>query len=235
MNHTQLKQLKLKRFVNIHLAINVRGSYGSGLAFAERSFVVLHNIVDFLEDFGIWGLAIHSFADAIIFPIPAIFSQVSFSMVDPGAALWLATVGYIACLLGTPFGYLIGKTVGHSIITKLLKKSWIDKASTLFQSRGELAILVGAFTPIPFKVFTILSGSFNYPLWKLMLYASIGRAAKFYVVGVLFYVYGRAAEGMVGNVSYYMLAAIVPIVIVYLLVKRSKAKRESKADRSESA
>jgi membrane protein YqaA with SNARE-associated domain len=213
----------------------VRGSYGSGLAFAERSFVVLQDIVDFLDDFGIWGLAIHSFADAIIFPIPAFFSQVSLSMVNPSSALWLATAGYLACLLGTPFGYLIGRLVGNAILAKLLKQSWIDKASTLFQSKGELAILVGAFTPIPFKVFTILSGSFNYPLWRLMLYASIGRAAKFYVVGVLFYVYGRAAEGMVGNVSYYMLAAIVPIVIVYLLVKRGKSKRKSRADRSKSA
>ncbi len=196
---------------------------------------MLQDIVDFLDDFGIWGLAIHSFADAIIFPIPAFFSQVSLSMVNPSSALWLATAGYLACLLGTPFGYLIGRLVGNAILAKLLKKSWIDKASTLFQSKGELAILVGAFTPIPFKVFTILSGSFNYPLWRLMLYASIGRAAKFYVVGVLFYVYGRAAEGMVGNVSYYMLAAIVPIAIVYLLVKRNKAKRKKREDHSQSA
>ena len=195
---------------------------------------MLQDIVDFLDDFGIWGLAIHSFADAIIFPIPAFFSQVSLSMVNPSSALWLATAGYLACLLGTPFGYLIGRLVGNAILAKLLKKSWIDKASTLFQSKGELAILVGAFTPIPFKVFTILSGSFNYPLWRLMLYASIGRAAKFYVVGVLFYVYGRAAEGMVGNVSYYMLAAIVPIAFVYLLHKRNNATRNKREDHSQS-
>jgi len=190
----------------------------------------MDKILDFLEEFGIWGLAIHSFADAIIFPIPAFFLQVSLSMVNPSSALLLATVGYLACLLGTPFGYLIGKTVGNSILSKLLKKSWIDSASTLFQNKGEMAILVGSFTPIPFKVFTILSGSFNYPLWRLMLYASIGRAAKFYVVGTLFYIYGRAAESMVDKVSYYLLAAIVPIVVIYLLVKRRRAKKKHRAE-----
>jgi membrane protein YqaA with SNARE-associated domain len=216
-----------------NLETNVRGSYSSSVAFAERGCVVLHDIVEFLEEFGIWGLAIHSFADAIIFPIPAFFSQVSFSMVDPSAAIWLATVGYIACLIGTPFGYLIGRTVGHSIITKLLKKNWVESANTMFRNKGEMAILIGSFTPIPFKVFTILSGSFNYPLWRLMLYASIGRAAKFYVVGILFYVYGRAAEGMVGQVSYYLLAAIVPVALLFLLAKRWMAKRKSKENKVE--
>jgi len=191
---------------------------------------VLNDILEFLEEFGIWGLAIHSFADAVIFPIPAFFLQVSLSMVNPSSAILLATVGYIACLLGTPFGYLIGKTVGNSILTKLLKKNWIESASTLFQNKGEMAILVGSFTPIPFKVFTILSGSFHYPLWRLMLYASIGRAAKFYVVGILFYMYGRAAESMVDKVSYYLLGAIVPVVIVFLLIKRRKAKKKNRAE-----
>lgn len=181
---------------------------------------MFEDFLEVLEDFGVWGLAIHSFIDAIFFPIPAFFSQVSLSMVNPSSALWYATVGYIACLLGTPFGYLIGRSLGSPVLHKLLKKRWIDAATAQFQKNGEMAILFGAFTPIPFKVFTILSGSFHYSIWKLLGYASLGRAAKFYVVGILFGLYGQAAEGMVKDVSLYVAAGGVVVLVVFLWIRR---------------
>lgn len=187
---------------------------------------MIRDILDFLLDFGPWGLFIHSFADAIIFPIPAFFLQVPLSLMNPSSAIQLATMGYIACLLGTPFGYLIGKLLGKSVLYKILKKQWIDSATAMFQKNGETAILVGSFTPIPFKVFTILSGCLNFPLWRLLIYAAIGRAVKFYVVGTLFYMYGRAAESMVKDVSLYIFLIGVPVLLLGLFIKRKISKRK---------
>ncbi|QJD82630.1 YqaA family protein [Cohnella herbarum] len=188
---------------------------------------MVQDIIDYLLDFGVWGLFIHSFADAVFFPVPAFFLQVPLSLLHPSNALWLATVGYIACLIGTPFGYMLGKLLGHSVLYKLLKKSWVDSATKMFQKSGETAILIGSFTPIPFKVFTILSGAMNFPLWRLLIYAAVGRAVKFYAVGVLFYFYGKAAENMVHDVSLYIFAIAVPIIVIVLLWrKKLKNKRE---------
>lgn len=144
---------------------------------------------------------------------------------NPSSAIWLATAGYIASLLGTPFGFLIGKLLGQSVLDKILKKRWIDAASKMFHKNGEAAILVGAFTPIPFKVFTILAGCLNYSLWKLIGYASLGRAAKFYVVGILFYVYGRAAASMIDNLQYIFLAVGITIGLIFVTVMRMRNKR----------
>ncbi|TGU69865.1 DedA family protein, partial [Mesorhizobium sp. M00.F.Ca.ET.186.01.1.1] len=94
---------------------------------------MVQNVLDFLMEYGIWGVVIHSFADAVIFPIPVFFLQVSLSLIDPSAALWIATAGYIACLVGTPVGYFLGKLLGHSVLYKLLKKEWIDSATEMFQ------------------------------------------------------------------------------------------------------
>lgn len=175
--------------------------------------------------------------DAIIFPVPALFLQIPLSLLNPSSALWLATVGFIGCLLGTPVGYWIGKTLGDKVLYKWLKKSWVDSATGMFQKNGEAAILIGSFTPIPFKVFTILSGALHFPLWRLMLYAAVGRAAKFYVVGALFYFYGQAAEHMVGDVSKYMLLIGVPLVALFLFLRaRSRKKRAAKeAEAAETA
>lgn len=188
---------------------------------------MFQDILDFLMKFGPWGLFIHSFFDAVIFPIPAFFLQVSLSILHPSSALWLATFGFIGCLLGTPVGYMIGKLLGKSVLYKILKTEWIDAATERFQKSGEAAILVGAFTPIPFKVFTILSGCLKFPLWKLMTYAAIGRATKFYVVGLLFYLYGRSAEGMVNNVSLYIFLIAVPILLLGIYINRRRKRKRA--------
>jgi membrane protein YqaA with SNARE-associated domain len=183
-------------------------------------------VSEFFKEFGSIGMFIHSFIDAVIFPIPAFFTQVSLSMLDPKQALWLATIGYIACLIGTPFGYLIGKTFGEPVLHKFLKQKWIDKASASFKKNGEAAILIGAFTPIPFKVFTILSGCFHYSLWKLIGYAAIGRAVKFYVVGLAFYLFGRASEEFVTQYLTYFMAGIAVILFGIFYMKRKMDKRK---------
>jgi len=190
-------------------------------------------IIDFLKSFGPWGLFIHSFFDAIIFPIPAFFTQVSLSLINPSNALVLATMGFVACLLGTPIGYMLGKIMGKSVLYRFIKTEWIDAATTQFQKNGEAAIMIGSFTPIPFKVFTILSGCLNFPLWRLIAYAALGRGLKFYVVGALFYFYGRAAEKMVGNVSLYIFLIGVPLVVIFLLVRKRRKKKKALEEQSQ--
>lgn len=182
---------------------------------------MVQEVVEFFEKFGLIGMFIHSFIDAIFFPIPAFFSQVSLSIMNPSQALWIATVGYIACLLGTPFGYLIGRLLGDSVLHKFLKKKWVDSATKRFERNGEAAILIGSFTPIPFKVFTILSGCFKFSLWKLIGYAALGRAVKFYAVGVTFYLFGKASEEFVTSYLTYILGGIAILVFALYYVKKN--------------
>ncbi|MFS0672147.1 YqaA family protein [Ornithinibacillus sp. 179-J 7C1 HS] len=187
---------------------------------------MVQQVSKFFEDFGFIGMFVHGFIDAIIFPIPAFFTQVSLSMLNPESAIWLATFGYIACLLGTPFGYLIGKILGEPVLHKFLKKKWIEKATNSFHRNGEAAILIGAFTPIPFKVFTILSGCFHYSLWKLIGYAAIGRAVKYYVVGIAFYLYGQASEEFVTEYLTYIMGGIAIILFGIFFIKRKYTNKK---------
>jgi len=121
---------------------------------------------------------------------------------------------------------LIGKTSGYRILRKFMKQDRLDRVTALFRKHGEMAILIGSFTPIPFKIFTIVSGCMNYPLWRLMGYAAIGRAAKFYIVGLLFYLYGRSAESMVhSSLTLIMLGAAVLIAAGWLVARKIKRRR----------
>src|SRR5699024_8301464 len=178
-------------------------------------------VVDFFKDFGMIGMFIHSFIDAIIFPIPAFFSQVSLSMIDPSFALWLATIGFIACLLGTPFGYWLGKALGVTVLQKFVKKRWIDAAASLFNRNGEVAILIGAFTPIPFKVFTVLAWVFTFSLCKLLVYAALGRY-------VIFYIYGRASEYFVMTYLTPLIGGVAILLEMIIYIQRKVNKKKHK-------
>lgn len=191
---------------------------------------MVETVVEFFKDFGYIGMFIHSFIDAIIFPVPAFFLQVSLSILNPSSALWLATVGYAACLLGTPVGYLIGKKLGEPILHKIMKEKWINAATDLFTKNGEAAILIGAFTPIPFKVFTILSGCFKYSFWKLFMFAALGRAVKFYAVGFIFYYYGRSSEGFVMSYFTYIMGGIALLLFIIFYIKRKIQKKQVQSD-----
>ncbi|KOR89690.1 YqaA family protein [Paenibacillus solani] len=187
--------------------------------------------MDFLRNLGDIGLFIHAMIDAIIFPIPALFSQLSLSALSPDRAIWLASIGFVGCLIGTPIGYGIGRASGSLVLNKIMKRKWYDSATALFTKHGEAAILVGAFTPIPFKIFTILSGCMSYPLWKLLSYAALGRAVKFYTVGVLFYVYGRAAENMVDSVLTIILLSVGALIGgIWLTVRYVKNRKKKRSD-----
>lgn len=187
---------------------------------------MIQTVVEFFEKFGYIGMFIHSFIDAIIFPVPAFFLQVSLSILNPSSALWLATVGYIGCLLGTPIGYFIGRKLGEPILHKLMKEKWIRSANVLFLRNGEAAILIGAFTPIPFKVFTILSGCFKFSFWKLLVFAALGRAVKFYAVGFIFHYYGRSSEGFVMSYLSYIMGGIALVLFIIFYTKRRIQKKK---------
>lgn len=190
---------------------------------------MINEVMEFLRSFGSMGLFLHAMLDAIIFPIPALFLQLSLSALNPENAIWLATLGYVGCLAGTPVGYAIGRTSGNLVLGRFMKRKWLEAATAMFRRHGEAAILIGSFTPIPFKLFTILSGCMNYPLWKLIGYAAIGRAVKFYVVGVLFYMYGRAAEHMVDRVLGVVLLAAGALILAGWLLIRSLRRRKKLA------
>jgi membrane protein YqaA with SNARE-associated domain len=151
-------------------------------------------ITQIFLQYGIWGLFGLAFLDSFILPVPPFFLQIMMSLVKPSAALSYATIAFTGSILGAPLGYLLGKWLGKPLMHKVLPAKWTEAATELFVKKGDGAVLIGSFTPIPFKFFTILSGVFGYSLTKLMLYAILGRGLKFFLIGILFFYYGKQAK-----------------------------------------
>ena len=59
------------------------------------------------------------------------------------------------------------------------------------------ALMTAGFSPIPFKLFTILSGMMKIPLSTLIIASSISRTARFMLVAGFVYILGDKAKAFI--------------------------------------
>jgi membrane protein YqaA with SNARE-associated domain len=132
----------------------------------------------FITTYGLSGTFVVAILESFIFPVPTVV------MITPATALgWdpfiVTVVATIGSLMGAVVGYLLGRHFGHPVAVKLFKKKNVDKVEKWFERWGAWAVLIAAFSPVPFKVFTWASGIFGLDFRKFMIAAAIGRFAQF--------------------------------------------------------
>jgi undecaprenyl-diphosphatase len=90
---------------------------------------------------------------------------------------------------------------------------------------------VAAFTPIPFKVFTILAGVMNLEMRPFIIASIIGRGARFLTIGVLIFVFGESIQSFIDdNFEILTIASgggFIAIVIAYLVFTRMQSARHN--------
>ena len=79
--------------------------------------------------------------------------------------------------------------------TSAMVSAKVAAAERLFSRYGAWAILVAAFTPLPYKVFAILAGILDMDRRRFVVASLIGRGARFFLLGGLIFVYGDSIEG----------------------------------------
>ena len=137
------------------------------------------------------ALFILAFAESSFFPIPPDILQIALSVSKPKKSFFYALVSSIGSVLGGILGYFIGiflfDTIGSLIINTLGYQAQFNSVGDLYKSYAFLVILVSAFTPIPYKVFTIAAGFWQVGLLPLIAASALGRSARFFLVALLFY------------------------------------------------
>ncbi|MFH1445708.1 MAG: YqaA family protein [Nanoarchaeota archaeon] len=141
----------------------------------------------FVAQYGLTGTFIVSLLESFIFPVPtAVF-------IAPAAALGvnpllITIIATIASVIGAVIGYGLGHLLGRKGADRLFKKH-MGGVEKWFDKYGAWAVLIAAFTPIPFKVFAWAAGIFKLNFKKFLVVCIIGRFIQFAIaayVGSLF-------------------------------------------------
>lgn len=142
-------------------------------------------------------LALSTFTEAIFNPVPPDPLLIAVAIPQPHNAIPLALLVTAASVAGALTGHWLGGLIGRPIADRLLPDRYVERAEGLFERYGAWAVLVAAFTPIPFKVFAILAGILRLDRRLFLLAALVGRGARFLLTGVLIMIYGERIEEFV--------------------------------------
>ena len=168
-----------------------------------RPFLACRRFLRFLYDwvlswahsrFGTIALAVLSFAESSFFPIPPDVLQLALSVERPKRSFFYAGVSAIASVCGAALGWYLGyalwELVGPIFVPAIISQANMDKVAEFFAEWGFAALFVAAFTPIPFKAFTISAGVAGMSLPLVLLSSLVGRSARFFLMGSLVYLLG---------------------------------------------
>lgn len=140
-----------------------------------------------------WALFALALAESSVFPVPpdVLLSAMAFAAPRRARAYAaLATAGSVAGgLLGYGLGWGLWQAVGPLFFRHLGPFGFtIENFRTVqnaYQDNAFLAVFTAAFTPIPYKVFTVAAGVFGIGVGAFLVASLLGRGMRFFLVAEL--------------------------------------------------
>lgn len=161
-----------------------------------------------------WALFLISVAESSFFPLPPDILLITMALSTPSASLGYALISTVGSVLGGVLGYYIGHYGGQPLLRRFISGAKLRKVEDLFNRYDAWAIVIAAFTPIPYKVFTIASGVFNIRLRVFIIASVIGRAGRFFLVAALFYIWGPEIKVWIDHYFEWFTLALMLLLIL---------------------
>lgn len=181
---------------------------------------IIRSIYDKTEDiakhrYGIATLSFLFFIEAIFFfPVDPLL--IVFCTQNRKQSFFYSTVAVLSSVLGAIVAYLIGMwgwdLIGSKLMFYIITPATFEKVTQLYKNYESLIVLIGAFTPIPYKAITLSAGFFKMPIIPFILFSIIGRGARFYLIGSLIYLFGDPIKKFIDR--YFNLLVMLFMVVM---------------------
>ncbi len=184
--------------------------------------------------YGVPALAILAFSESSFFPIPPDILLIALAVSIPKRAFMYALVCSVSSVFGGMLGYLIGwglwEVVGDFFLQYIFSplehnieggKELFQIVQLKYQDNAIFAIFTAAFTPIPYKIFTIAAGVFGVGFLTLVTASAFGRSLRFFMVAALVYFFGASIKAFIDK-YFNILTVIFTILLIggFLLVSK---------------
>ena len=177
-------------------------------------------------------LAIVSFVESSFFPIPPDVMVIPMVISKKNDFIKIFLITTIFSVLGGMLGYLIGAfffEFGAHIMSFYGYEDKLSKIKeNLVNSDGFYAwlgvLFLAGFTPLPYKVFTIVSGLIGFNFLIFILISLISRGLRFFIVSYLSYKFGDLFNEYMdkhGSKWFTIIGILIVIIglIIYLIFK----------------
>lgn len=172
----------------------------------------------------VWMLAAVAFAESLFFPVPVEVLLLPMVLAAPERAWRYAAIATAASVAGGLAGYGTGafllETVGEPLLRFYGYGEAFGEAQALYNAHGGLIVFTAAFSPIPYKVFTIASGVAGTDLATFALASAAGRGLRFFIVAALLWRFGAPIRAFIERRLAPLTLAFAVLLVAGFLVLR---------------
>tara|TARA_B100001113_G_scaffold215015_1_gene176344 strand:- start:1436 stop:1996 length:561 start_codon:yes stop_codon:yes gene_type:complete len=164
-------------------------------------------------------LKVLSFIESIFFPIPTDVLLAPMVLSKKHNWINLAIIASLWSVLGGIIGYFLGFYLFELIepyLYQLGKYNQYLLAKSSFEEYGIIFLFISAFTPVPYKIFTITAGVLNFNLLLFIIISFIGRSARFLLVSFICEKYDEQILHIINR--YLLYVAIIALIILLLIL-----------------
>ena len=165
-----------------------------------------------------------SFVESSFLPIPADPLLIALILGLRQRAFYYAFICTAGSVFGGIFGYFVGsflwwtETMEFSSIATFFftyvpgfTEQLFYNIQAQYESYNFIVIFTAAFTPIPYKVFSISAGAFDINFFTFVVASILGRGLRFYGITVVLWYFGRPVKKIIDK--YFDLLAILLLLI----------------------
>lgn len=138
-----------------------------------------------ISSYGLVGVFIVTIVmDTVIQPVSP--DILSFGAAFGGANIFVAAlVGGIGSCIAGALGFYVGGWIGYDALQVSMKRKYIEKAELLFQKYGVWAVLVGAWSPIPYSSVCWSAGACKMKFKPFIIISILTRIPRFFLMALL--------------------------------------------------
>ena len=169
-------------------------------------------------------LSFISFIESIFFPIPTDLFLAPMIIAKRNKTIFLISITILFSVLGGIIGYIIGFYFWESIAPKMniiypaFQEGFLNFKNK-FSELSWVLIIIGGFTPFPFKIITISSGILQLDIFLFIGCSIISRSARFILVGYMFFKYGKDIKSTIQRHINLVSLVLILIFLVYIFIK----------------
>lgn len=163
-----------------------------------------------------------AFLDSTVSPVPPDVLLFPVLMSPEARKNWYrySFIVFVASVFGGVVGYYLGLSFfgvfGKSVISFYGLEDEFLKVSKLFSNNAFWAVFAGAFTPLPYKIFTLTAGFFKVDFFMFLLASVLGRGIRYFLLGIIMRLFGKRIADLV--INYIKIATVALIVLVIVII-----------------
>jgi membrane protein DedA with SNARE-associated domain len=193
--------------------------------------------INWVNSIGYWGIFLGMVLESACIPIPSeVIMPFGGYLVSTGHLniIGVILIGTLGNIVGSLIAYAVGLWGGSRFINRFgkyvfLSKKHLESAESWFDKRGEITVFISRILPAIRTFISLPAGIARMNLVKFLTYTAIGSIIWSGILTYVGYALGKNWDNIqsILHPIAYLVAAIVLVIIVFLIVKVIKSKKES--------